>query len=439
VPQVGTWNRWLPVGWRIGGDLHASASIEGTLGAPQYRGRVEGSGLSVRNLFQGVDLRGGTLAAVLNGTDARFERLVFSGADKGELRMTGTASFGAAPRADLQVTADHFVALGRVDRRIVVSGQADVGLQGQQIDVKGRFGVDEGVIDVSQSDAPHLDSDVVVVNRRIDLESPTQRAARAAPVAQQSSADGAAAPDRPATSPFRNTDVAILIDLGSDLRLRGHGLDTLLKGQLRITTPDGQLAVNGTVRAVSGTFKAYGQNLAIERGVIVFNGDVSTPRLDILAVRPDIDTRVGVTVQGNAVNPRIRLYSEPDMSEMDKLSWLVLGRAPSGLGGNDTALLQRAAMALLAGEGGGESEGILKKLGLDELSVSGVSPGSDLGSAVVSVGKQLSKRLFVGYERGLNSAAGSWNLIYRIARQFTLRAKGGSESALDAIWTWRWD
>jgi hypothetical protein len=39
--------------------------------------------------------------------------------------------------------------------------------------------------------------------------------------------------------------------------------------------------------------------------------------------------------------------SHRNMSEIDKLSWLVLGRASKGLGHTDTALLQRAALALL--------------------------------------------------------------------------------------------
>ncbi|MEO7337114.1 MAG: translocation/assembly module TamB domain-containing protein, partial [Caldimonas sp.] len=436
VDEVGTWNPWLPIGWRIGGKVRANAALGGTLGAPEYRGKADGSGLSVRNLFEGIDLRDGILAASLDGTDARLEKLAFSGGGKGQLAMSGTAAFGATPQADLKVTADHFLALGRLDRRIVISGSASVGLRGQQIAVNGRVGVDEGLVDASQSDAPHLDGDIVVVNRPTSSDTPRQR--RAAETAELTPVADKAAAGKPAASPFSRTDVALVLDLGDNLRLRGHGIDTLLKGQLRITTPDGQLAVNGTVRTVSGTFQAYGQNLAIERGVIVFTGDVATPRLDILAVRPDIDTRVGVTVQGSAVNPRIRLYSDPELSEMDKLSWLVLGRAPAGLGGGDTALLQRAAMALIAGEGGGSGDGVLKKLGLDELSVGGLS-GGDVSKAVVTVGKQVSKRLFVGYERGLNSAAGAWSLTYRIARQFTLRLKGGEESALDAIWTWRWN
>jgi translocation and assembly module TamB len=45
----------------------------------------------------------------------------------------------------------------------------------------------------------------------------------------------------------------------------------------------------------------------------------------------------------------------------------------------------------------------------------------------------------VGYERGVNSTAGSWQLIYRIAQRFTLRAQSGEDNALDLIWTWRWN
>jgi translocation and assembly module TamB len=57
---------------------------------------------------------------------------------------------------------------------------------------------------------------------------------------------------------------------------------------------------------------------------------------------------------------------------------------------------------------------------------------------IVSLGKQLSRRWYVGYERSLNATAGTWQLIYRIAQRFTLRAQSGEDNSLDAIWTWRW-
>lgn len=424
IGDLAAWGAWLPPGWRLEGQLQANAAISGQLGAPKYVGNISGSRISLRNLLEGVHLRDGTMSVRLTGTDARIEQLLFKGGD-GTLRIEGGASFGDSPRVQLQATARQFEALGRLDRRIVVSGNASLGMQARQLILRGRFVVDEGLIDVSQENAPKLDEDVYVVNRPTDVGA----AQAAAPPATTG---------EPTSSPLGRADVALVIDLGDDLKLRGRGLDTELAGQLRITTPDGELQVHGTVRATSGTYTAYGQNLAIERGILTFSGDVSTPRLDILAVRPDVDVRVGVAVQGSAANPRVRLFSEPEMSEIDKLSWLVMGRASEGLGRADTALLQRAALALLAGEKGSSSQGIVERLGLDDLSLRRGESG-DLQDTVVVLGKQLSKRWYVGYERGLNAATGSWQLIYRIARRFTLRLQTGEENALDLIWTWRWD
>jgi translocation and assembly module TamB len=149
---------------------------------------------------------------------------------------------------------------------------------------------------------------------------------------------------------------------------------------------------------------------------------------------------VGVAVTGSAMNPRVRLSSEPEMSDTYKLSWLVLGREPDGLGQADTALLQRAAMALLAGEGEAPTDALLRNIGLTDFSLrqTASSTNSDVRETVVSLGKQLSRRWYVGYERSVNATTGTWQLIYRAAQRFTLRAQSGEDNALDLIWSWRW-
>jgi translocation and assembly module TamB len=233
-------------------------------------------------------------------------------------------------------------------------------------------------------------------------------------------------------------EVAVDVDLGRNLRVRGRGLDTALRGRLRITTPGGRLAVNGTVNTEQGTYAAYGQKLEIDRGILAFTGAVDNPRLDILALRANTDVRVGVEISGSAQLPRVRLYSDEEMSDTDKLSWLMLGRAPEGLGRTDTALLQSAAVALLAGEGSSPTDNLLKNLGLDELSMRQTEDGN-VRETVVTLGKQLSRRWYVGYERGVNATTGTWQLIYRIAQRFTVRAQSGQDNSLDIIWTWRVD
>ena len=418
VANLGIWGTWVPPGWRLTGQLRTSASFGGSRSAPEVRGEMVGSGLGLRNLLQGVSVSDGDLAITLSGDTARIERFRFKGGD-GQLSLSGQATLGAKPAADVSVLADHFRVLGRIDRRLVASGQARLQLDAERLRLDGGFGIDEGLIDLSQGDAPQLDSDVQV--RR----SGQPKAGLAA--------TGAATA---LPLPLRQPQVNLKITLGQQLRLRGHGVDTGLRGELAVTSPDGHLALHGSVRAEGGTVAAYGQKLEIERGAVTFNGALDNPVLDVLAIRPNLDVKVGVQVSGAAQKPRIRLVSAPELADYDKLSWLVLGRSPDGLGRTDTALLQRAALALLSGEGRSPGDALLEGIGLTDFSVR--QSDGDSRETIVSLGKQLSRRWYLGYERSVNATTGTWQLIYRIAQRFTLRAQSGTDNALDVIWSWRW-
>jgi translocation and assembly module TamB len=63
----------------------------------------------------------------------------------------------------------------------------------------------------------------------------------------------------------------------------------------------------------------------------------------------------------------------------------------------------------------------------------------EVQDTVLSLGKNLSRHWYVGYERGLNATGGNWQLIYRVARSFNLRAQSGEDISVDAIWSWRWN
>jgi translocation and assembly module TamB len=428
VANLGTWGAWVPAGWRLSGALHASASIGGRLGAPQYTGRVEGSELGVRNFLEGVNITDGRVDVALQGTTARIERFT-ARAGKGTVRLEGEASFGEAPAARLRLVADRFEMLGRLDRRIVTSGSAALRLDAKTLALDGRFKVDEGLVDFTRADAPRLGDDVEVVRRPAAAPASNERA----------TAVPAAAPARPppaAPAPGRNIALDLRVDMGNDMRVRGRGLDAGLRGELHITSPGGRLAVNGTLSTVQGTYQAYGQKLAIDRGILTFVGPVENPRLDIRAIRPGLDIRVGVTVSGTALNPRIRLFSEPEMSDLNKLSWLVLGRESSAAGGAETALLQQAALALLSGEGPGATDRLIQSIGLDSVDIRQTQGA--VKDTIVSLGKQISNRWYVGYEHGLNTATGTWQLIYRVAQRITVRAQAGGDNSIDVNWTLRW-
>jgi translocation and assembly module TamB len=414
VAQLGYWGRWLPPGWRLSGRLDTQARLGGRLGAPELSGELRGHQIGVQNALQGVDWRDAELHATLQGDTARIDTCTIK-AGNGQISAIGEARLGASPQLQLRAQADRFALLQRIDRRVVTSGEIGLVLDRSGQHLRGMLRADEGRIDISQSDAPSRGDDIVLDGEAAVTEG--QRTPNPAPAAQN------------------NTDLDVRLDLGEAFYLQGRGLSTRLAGQLQLLNPGGRTSLTGRITTEDGTFNSYGQKLAIDRGLITFTGSPSNPTLDIEATRPDIDeVRVGVAVTGTAQNMRVRLFSDPALNDTDKLSWLILGRAPDGLGRTDLALLQRAAYALISGEG--DNPSLIQRLGVDQLSVR--QSDGEVRETVVSLGKQLSRRWYIGYERNLNAATGAWQLIYRIAQRFTLRAQSGADRALDLIWTWRW-
>ena len=155
--------------------------------------------------------------------------------------------------------------------------------------------------------------------------------------------------------------VDIEADLGDAFRLRGMGIDAELAGTVRVRTGDDRAPrVNGTIRAVSGNYAAYGQKLAIERGVLDLQRPLRQPGAEHprgaqasgrrAAVRDQCRSRRGSARHGAGAGGAswCRRRSVPDS---EKLSWLVLGHGMEGTSGNEAGVLSAAAGALLGGSG----------------------------------------------------------------------------------------
>ncbi len=409
---------WLPSGLELRGQASLDAALSGSLSQPRFRGQGQAQIERLQHAASGLGGRNGELQVQFDEQRLTLSKLQLQGLgdkdDGGWLRGDGELAWNAdALTTRVALKAEAFRLLNRFDRQLVTSGDITLTANPKQLRVRGQISADQGVFDISQGDAPTLDDDVSV--RREPVPS-----------------NAAAHTKRNAMQP----DIELSFKLGERLRVQGRGLASRLQGQLQFVQKNGgSLQTTGVVEMGGGRYKAYGQTLDIETGELRFTGSLDNPRIDILALRPDIETRVGVRATGSAQTPRVRLYSEPDLPDNEKLAWLLLGRAPDELGRNDTALLQRAAFALLSGEGSNPATQLMDKLGLTEFSVN----NSDDAGTTLRVGAQLGRRWTVGYERSLNSATGSWQLVYRLGQRFRLRAQSGTDSALDALWLWRFD
>lgn len=229
------------------------------------------------------------------------------------------------------------------------------------------------------------------------------------------------------------------LELGKDLRVRAQGLSGKITGALQLTTSDeGELRAQGRLETVDATYRAYGQELVVDPGVLIFDGPIRNPTVDLTAWRRNQAVEAGVQVVGTVQAPRVNLVSDPVVPQGERLSWLVLGRAPGDAQGADLALLQAATGAVL---GRGDSVPITQKiagaLGFDELAIRG---SKEIASNVVALGKRLSDKFYITYEHGLGAAAESLvKLDYLLTRRISLRAETGSTSGFGILYRLSWD
>jgi translocation and assembly module TamB len=228
------------------------------------------------------------------------------------------------------------------------------------------------------------------------------------------------------TFPFE-VDIRIHVVLGDHVLVKVAGVDARLAGELdlQVAGPE-EITAAGEIRVAYGIYSAYGAQLKIERGRLLYSGGpVDQPTLDILALRTVGEVKAGVQVGGTPRAPVVKLYSEPAMPDTDVLAYVILGH-PLGGDSGQAGLLMAAAGALLArGESAVLQDRLKRRLGIDVLEVD--SGSEDVAGSMVTIGKYLSPRLYLSYGQSLFSNVSEARLRYTIAKKWELESKAAGE------------
>jgi len=423
IPRLKTLEGLVGPQYAFEGRLATAIQLGGTVGAPRLTGTIDGDDLAITLYDEGLRLTDGVVRVALEQDVIQLKQVEFRGGD-GRISATGDIKLGEAnPAITARIVADKLQLFASPQRTLIVSGEAGIANENRQLVIRGKFRVDRALFDLPKAGAPELGDDVVVVRRKDQREIKT--------------AATTSAEDKPASrfSPV----IDVTIDLGSDFRFRGAGADLLLAGQLGLKSePLSPLRATGTVRVVDGTYEAFGRKLAIERGVVNFNGPVDNPNLNIRAMRQNQEVVAGVEVTGTVRLPRVRLVSEPNVPDEDKLSWLMFGygaesNGTTGQRQTGGSALGGAAIGLIGGRAG---KSVVQHFGIDEFSIGPSTAGLN-EQQVVSVGKALTDQISVGYEQSLTSAANVVKLTWAFSRRWSIIAKGGSINGLSVLFNRR--
>lgn len=409
VPDLRLLRPFIPVTIKADARLKFDLQGTGTLAKPTFTGTVHASSIRFAMPEEGLLIRDGLLNVQLADDKLNVQQGVLYGKE-GRIDLTGTASL-RNPQAGVQLDFQRFAALARTDRRVWLSGSSKLVYRDEKLQLEGNLHMDRARIAMPAASRPQLSSDVQVVGQ----------APRPAPASQR--------------FPLQ---LNLIVDLGADTRFNGAGLEARLVGQIKLTNPGTLLRAEGSIRVAEGHYSAYGQKLTVERGALTFFGPVNNPRLDVLAVRTLPTVTAGVQVTGTVQRPFVSLYSNPPLTDTEKLSWLVLGHGLEN-NPNELELLQIAAGALFSGsESGGIQSRLASALNIDSFEVRG-GTGESLSSTIVSLGKRLSDRATLSYEQSLDGLSQVVKVVYRLTPNVRLEAQTGHQTSLDAFYSLEFD
>nr|WP_306673712.1 translocation/assembly module TamB domain-containing protein [Tahibacter caeni] len=378
------------------GRVDGNLAFAGTLAAPVVSGRILVDGFATEVPAAGLKLADGKIQIDLDGQ----QQVTVSGgiaSGGGRLEVSGSGGLAADAPLEIKLAGKDFLAADIPAAHVLISPQLTVRRDAQGLYASGEVGMPKADIDLTKlpgGGAAKRSPDVVVV----DAEATESKGAL------------------PITAD-------VTLRLGDSVKLKGFGLDGKLDGQLVVVErPGRQTTGRGEIR-VGGTYKAYGQDLKIQTGRLLFAGTaIDNPGLDLKAARELKDVTAGLRVQGTAQVPVLTVYSEPAMEQSEALSYLITGRPLSALKSGEGDLVGAAAQALGSATGDLLAKSIGARLGVD----AAVSDNAAIGGAAFTVGKYLSPKLYLSYGVGIFTPGEVITLRYKLSRLWELEAQNAT-------------
>ncbi len=259
---------------------------------------------------------------------------------------------------------------------------------------------------------------------------------------------------------FDQIGMQLEIQLGDAIYLSDKHLQANLAGKITLhRIPGGILTAVGELHTLKGEYSAYGKQLQIQNGRLVYAGNpISNPGLDIRATK-QLQTvgfsggsqfygneslksaytgtntiTVGVAVSGTLNQPRATLFSDAGLNQADILSYLMFGY-PSGNIGTGSGLAVLNALAADRGTGNLPIFDLKDKfqsaLGLSEFTVSNTDyfnplTNSATSAQAVSIGKQIGKKWFIHYSIGIFDPVQVFNVRYQFNKHFAVQSETSS-------------
>ena len=401
IPDVSFLSLFIPNAQVTAGSLAGQLAIRGPRNEPLLSGEAQLAAGKVYLPDVGSTLD--DLQLTLTTADGRQRYDIRGSAETGDgqVSVTGYVDRMLGWKTEVELKGKDVALVKLPDLQVTSQLDLDVGYDAQTVVIEGEISIPNAFIALEElPENAVTPADDTVVHREEDPESSTMQ-----------------------------YQLALDVNLEDQVHLKGFGLDSNLAGALKLKGDhESELSGTGTLNLVNGKFVAYGQELEITQGSLLFTGPLNNPILDVRAIREVGDTTVGVQISGTATRPQSSLFSDPPLPDADTLAYLITGRPIDQTGSQEGGQLLSAALAL--GVSKNLATELRSTLGLDELTVTG--SGED---GQVLAGKRLGNRLYLQYAFGIFDNIGNVLLRYTLTDRLTFESESGEEQSLDLFYS----
>ena len=389
----------------VTGQLTLGAQLAGSLAQPELQGQLRLTDASAKLPAQGLFLQDVNLKALVEKNRLSVSASLKS--DPGSLRFEGHIDRPWAQDAQVEarLNGEAVTAVNLPELKVQVSPDLQLQANRQELRLEGT-----AHIPVLLARFKNLPESAVQVSEDVMIAgAETER-------------------DSQALAIYADLN----LELGEEVRLEGFGLKSRLTGELNLLhTPARGLTTLGQVSVTEGRYKAYGQDLTIERGQLLFQGPYNNPGLDIRATRTAGEQVAGLEIGGTLQRPRSRVFSEPSLPDSEAMSILFTGKSLSRSSSSEASMLVNAIGGLGLERSGFITAEIASTFNLDEFRV---QAEDDVTQSSLHIGKRLTPRIFVRYAVGLFDRSSTLGLRYDLTEQLHLDAESGLQQSLDLIY-----
>ncbi len=394
---------------RLEGMINADLAFSGALEKPSLNGELKIKDAAIGLSDYPIRLSEYNQEVIFSGFGAKYDGRFKLGEGSG--RIEGQLDFADALSATANISGDK-LDVEYETYRFHVSPNMQIAMTPELLSVKGDINIPYARIKLKElpPNAKSPSSDIVVVDEK--------RTAQNTGIPLDI-----------------NINVKVDEEKKGEVRLDALDLKAELSGDLNVKIDAENTRVNGIVSILKGDYAAYGQVLQIRKGDISFSGQPDVPAFDIEAIRNPLNTSdeviAGIRVSGNALTPKVALFSEPSMEQARQLSYLISGTdlsSDSSEESDSNTVLVNALVSFGVGQSENGLGSLGRKLGVKDLNLQTAGQGN---STQVQLSGQLAEGVKVTYGIGVFDSVSEVSVHYQLLPQLYLEAVSGLNSTLD--------